>query len=336
MNIVIDCRYLGMSGIGRVLEGIIDNLPSNHNYYFLGKKDNILKYVISNNIIEDYTNPFSLKGLFINKQVNKYDLFFTPNFIIPFNIKIKTYVIIHDLIFLDVKESCNGFFDYKIKKYLLKRATKKATKIFTVSEFTKSRINYYFPKAKKEIVVSYNGLSKSIENYRYKHNQIIKKEKQLIYVGNIKKHKGLATLAHAMEKLPEYKLYIVGNKDGFRTSDDKLNEYLSNKNIIFTGKIPDDELYSLIQESTFLIQPSLYEGFGLPPLEALYLGTKPIISDIPVFIELYDNLDVIFFKVENNSELANKIKTSDSSCQFDINQLNKYSYKNFAEAIFKN
>lgn len=335
MNIVIDCRYLGMSGIGRVLEGILDNLPPDHNYYYLGKKESILKYINTNNIIEDFTNPFSFKGLFINKQINDYDLFFTPNFIVPFNIKIKTYVIIHDLIFLDVKASCNGFIDYRIKKFLLKRATKKANKIFTVSKFTKSRINYHFPRTKKEIIVAYNGLSKSIKNYKALNINVKKKDKQLIYVGNIKKHKGLATLASAMEKLPEYTLYIVGNKDGFRTSDNKLNEYLNNKNIIFTGKLSDNALYTLISESTFLIQPSLYEGFGLPPLEALYLGTKPIISDIPVFKELYNNLDVVFFKVEDSYELSNKIKTSNSICQFDIKQIDEYSYKNFAIKIFK-
>lgn len=336
MKIVIDCRYLGMSGIGRVLEGIIENLPQNNDYFYLGNKNMILKYVNTKNIVEDETNPFSVKGLFINKLVNNYDVFFTPNFILPFNVKIKKYIILHDLVFLDHKEICNGFIDYTIKKALISRGIKKASKIFTVSNFTKERILHYFPKLKKEIVVCYNGLSKSIIDFKEKHPKVLIKEKYLVYVGNIKKHKGLKTLIEAMKNIDEYKLYIVGNKDGFRTGDDEFNNYLKdNAKIHFTGRLSDDEMYKLVQSASFLIQPSLYEGFGIPPLEALYLGTKPIISDIPVFKEIYSNLDVAFFKVNDSNDLVEKIKNSDTNVK-EINDdiLNKYSYLNMKNIIF--
>lgn len=336
MKIVIDCRYLGMSGIGRVLEGLIENLPQNNEYLYLGNKNTINKFVNTTNVIEDNTNPFSLKGLFINKIVNNYDVFFTPNFILPFNVKIKKYIILHDLVFLDHKEICNGFIDYKIKKTLISRGIKKADKIFTVSNFTKERILHYYPKLKKEVVVCYNGLSKSIIDFKENHTKVLNKEKYIVYVGNIKKHKGLKTLVEAMKNIDEYKLYIVGNKDGFRTSDDEFNNYLKNNDKIqFTGRLSDGEMYKLVQNASFLIQPSLYEGFGIPPLEALCLGTKPIISDIPVFKEIYNDLDVVFFKVNDSNDLVEKIKNSDTNVK-DINEdiLNKYSYLNMANIIF--
>lgn len=336
MKIVIDCRYLGMSGIGRFLEGILENLPPSNEYYFLGKKDKISALVSSNNIIEDNTSPFSVKGLFINKSVNKYDIFFTPNFIVPFNVRIKIYSVIHDIIFLDYKESCNSYFDFLVKRFLIKRACKVSTKLFTVSKFTKNRIIMEIPKIKVNPIVIYNGITKNLVKFKESLKEpILKIDKQLIFVGNIKKHKGLETLAKAMNQLSNYELYIVGKKDGFRTKDEHLSKYLECKNIHFTGRIADDDLYKLILSSSFLIQPSYYEGFGLPPLEALYLGTKPIISDIEVFKEVYSDFDVTYFKVGDSTSLVDAIKTSDSNVKVDSDVLSqRYSFAKSASTIF--
>ena len=59
-----------------------------------------------------------------------------------------------------------------------------------------------------------------------------------------------------------------------------------------------------------LVQPSLYEGFGMPPLEALNLNTDVVLSDIPVFKEIYNNFPVIFFKSEDSSSLAQTLLTN--------------------------
>jgi len=61
-----------------------------------------------------------------------------------------------------------------------------------------------------------------------------------------------------------------------------------------------------LAESALLIQPSLYEGFGLPPLEAMILGTHAMISDIPVFREIYSDFPVVFFKAGDSNDLKNK------------------------------
>ena len=63
----------------------------------------------------------------------------------------------------------------------------------------------------------------------------------------------------------------------------------------------------MYSSSKLLIQPSLYEGFGLPPLEALKAGTNALISDIPVFKEIYKDFPVTFFKSENIEDLCSKI-----------------------------
>lgn len=309
MKIGIDCRYLGMSGIGRFLEGIIMMLPKEHSYVYWGNENKIKGYNLKGEILACDTSPFSPKGLFnAPKKLNQCDVFFTPNFIIPYGIKAPVYSTIHDVIFLDDKSTTTGFMDAKIKKHLLKRCSKKSKFIFTVSEFSKSRILHYFPKCQKRIGVVYTGLSNKLMEYQPK---ALEKRNQIIFVGNLKKNKNIIELLKAFEivktKDEAMELLLVGSND-HKTKDEALSKYLTMPGVRFTGRITDEELFDLISESRFLIQPSLYEGFGLPPLEALYLGTRSILNSIEVFKEIYYSFDVIFY--EGVEDLANKILTS--------------------------
>ncbi len=335
MKIAIDCRYLGKSGIGRVCEGIIDNIDyTEHSFYLIGNRNKLEKYSQAV-IIDDGTDPYSKKGLFKfnKKRINKEcDCLIIPNFIIPFGIKIPVHSVMHDLIFLDVRETVNGKIDYFIKKTLLKRCMKKSKTVACVSGFTKSRCIHHFKKYAKKCYVNYNGLSKDIIEYGNNHS-CSKKENTIIYVGNVKRHKGLNILleAFASAEDPTLKLKIIGEREGFLTGLD-LNEK-DYPNVTFTGRLDNEELFSEIQKAKFLVQPSVYEGFGLPPLEALYLGTQPIISDIEVFREIYSELPVIFF--ENVKDLTNKLKFQPIAinCSDIIN--GKFNFSDFACKLIK-
>lgn len=340
MRIAVDCRYLGKSGIGRACEGIINNLDySEHEIYLIGKESLLRKYSDAV-IVPDETNPFSKAGLFHfnKKRINREcDCIIIPNFIIPFGIKIPIHSVMHDLIFLDVKETVNGKVDYLIKETLLKRCMKKSKSIACVSAFTKSRCEYYFKKYADKCYVNYNGLSKDILEYGKTH-KAADKEDTIVFVGNVKRHKGLHTLLSAFSKVnnPALKLKIIGEKDGFLTGLD-INER-DYPNVEFTGKINNDALFFEIQRAKYLVQPSVYEGFGLPPLEALYLGTQPILSDIKVFREIYGDLPVKFFQDEE--QLVEEINSEADS--FDcidaikdaINE--KYNCRNFVQKLLSN
>ena len=336
MKIAIDCRYLGKSGIGRVCRGILDNLDYSENeYYLIGDEKKLSEYPQAKIIAND-GNPFSPKGLFdFPKEINKRcDSIVIPNFIIPYGIRIPVYTIMHDLIFLDLPNvSTRGSLDYQIKKVLLKRCMKKSVKIACVSGFTKSRCEHYFPKYADKCFVNYIGLSKEVMNFN---TTGIEKTNSIVYVGNVKPHKGLKTLIDAFHMLPKgkYQLKIIGERDGFLNgmkADD-----LQSDDVIFTGRLSDEKLLQEIASAAVLVQPSLYEGFGLPPLEALYLGTQPIISDIPVFKEIYGDLPVLFFKTGDVNDLSEKLrhisetKIVRRACCEQI-----YSYRNFYETLFK-
>lgn len=336
MKIAIDCRYLGLSGIGRFLESILDEFDFECNtYYLIGKLDKTKKYSPAI-YIEDNNSPFSIKGLLkINKKIiNSCDVFFTPNFVIPYGIKTRIVSMLHDIIFMDHKEWNKNFIDTLEKKILLNRGLKVSDKVFTVSNFSKERIIYYYPKYRDKISFSYPGVtSKFINRFDNSH-----KEEYIIYVGNVKKSKGLAVLLEAFEKIKDsnLKLYIVGDNSSFRNVDKSLNKYFKNPNVLFTGRISDSELLEKVQHAKFLIQPSFYEGFGSTPIESINLGTRPIISDIEVFKEVYSNLPVVYFKTGDADDLCKKILESEPTFTADLNEINKkYNYKNYADIILQ-
>jgi len=333
-KIAIDCRYLGMSGIGRFLEGILNNFDFNlFDITLIGKKEKITKYKNVKYIYDD-SNPFSMKSI-LNwnkvKQINKNDGFYSPNFIIPFGIKIKCYTTLHDIIFLDLKEVNKNKIDYISKKFLLKRSMKKSEKVFTVSKFSKDRIAYHFNKYKEKIVWFYPGVSQNFVSY----SKTLEKKNYIIYVGNIKKNKGLKTLLNAMPDIDQnLQIKIVGDATNFKNGDFEIIKFFDDPRITFTGKVSDDELLDLIAKAKYLIQPSLYEGFGLPPLEALYLGTQPIISNIEVFKEVYNDLPVKFFEVLNSKDLANKINEPNDIISIDKEKIEiKFSHNNCVKVI---
>jgi len=107
-----------------------------------------------------------------------------------------------------------------------------------------------------------------------------------------------------------HKLVIVGSKDNFRSQDTEALKRLSGMDITaveFTDFISDNKLKKLLSEASLLVQPSLYEGFGLPPLEAMVSGTAALVSDIPVFKEIYDGFPVTFFRAGDSGDLKTKL-----------------------------
>ena len=256
---------------------------------------------------------------------------FLPNFLVPFGIRLPVYAIMHDLAFLDVKETTKGTLDRLIKRTLLKRCMKRAKEISCVSAFTKERCEHYYGKLAKKCFVNYNGLSESVISYARTH-AVPEKADEIVYVGNVKPHKGLKTLLAAFSRLEgETKLKIIGEKEHFLTGLD-LDES-AYRNVEFTGRLTDEELLPAIARAKYLVLPSVYEGFGLPPLEALVLGTQPIVSDIPVFREVYEGLPVVFFQGEEGLAKALSCPPEEIDCREEV--LSRYSYARCAKTILE-
>ena len=313
MKIAMDCRFIGKSGIGTYIENILDELVHNHpkNEYLLIADKTFDDYVSFSNIRYVITDikPFSLKELFLFPvdEINKCDAFFTPYINIPGRIKIPVYSTIHDVIFLDLPELVSKV-GLLIRKFFIWRATRISKVIFTRSFFSKERILFHFPHS-NEIKIVRNCMSNGIINFN---TGDIVKQNYFIFIGNIKAHKGLNTLLKAFEIAQQQgldsKLVIVGSSEKFRTSDKDVTYLLANlKNVEFTGWVDNNKLFELLSSAKALVLPSRYEGFGIAPLEALYLGTNAIISDIPVLKEVYNSYPVSFFNVDNPESLCSAL-----------------------------
>lgn len=332
MKLAFDCRYIGRSGIGRVCEGILDALDFDaHEFYLIGRPDQLAKYEKAK-IIVDETDPYSLAGLrSFDKKLNKLcDALIIPNFLVPFGVKIPVHTVMHDLAFLDVRETTRGFVDKTIKKILLKRCMKKSETVACVSAFTLSRCEYYYKKLAGKCYVNYNGVSGGVFEYAARHAAADEKGNYIVFVGNVKPHKGLSTLLLAFSKLSDgTTLKIIGEKDKFLTGLE-LDES-AYESVVFTGKMNDEALFAEIRNARYLVLPSKYEGFGLPPLEALVLGTQPIVSDIPVFREVYAGLPVKFFTCEE--ELINELTLDPQTVNCNEEIALRYNYRDCARRL---
>lgn len=342
MKLTIDCRFIGKSGIGTYIENVVEAMirlyPDNE--YLLVVEKVLPQYGGMANVCQMVTDikPFTIRELlcFPTKEINHTDVFFSPYINIPFGIRVPVYSTIHDVIFWDKPELVSKV-GLWMRTFFVKHAMWASKGVFTVSEFSKGRITHHF-NCKKPITVVPNGVASHIRDY----NGSVAKEDYILFVGNVKEHKGLDVLVAAYQEARKMgltsTLTIVGNKDNFRTSANAfLAEALNDDSIVFTGRLSNEDLVETIAKAKVLVLPSFYEGFGIPPMEALYVGTDAIVSDIEVLNEIYRDLPVTFFKCGDRHDLADKLlnhNTVDFKQQ-DIKELidRLYSYEKAARMV---
>jgi glycosyltransferase involved in cell wall biosynthesis len=344
---------LNASGVGVYLRGILPFFLQSQNYFLLLGNTALLNSFASNTnvkIIECKEKPFSLNELFffprkIISKINSADIYYSPFFNIPRGIKVPIYTTIHDIIFPDMPELTSKA-GLAARMRFFRRAYKKSRKIFTVSEFSKSRIEHHLGKD-KPVIVTHCAIQQMFLEYRANHSSTRKKE-TIIFIGNIKKHKGLDYLLDAFhqarnEGLP-HKLIIIGSKENFRSSDNavlKKIEAIGTDAVSFTGFVSDETLMEYLSSAVLLVQPSLYEGFCFPPLEAMVLGTGALISDIPVLKEIYSGFPVTFFNAGNYKDLKEKmldllLNRRAPAVSLPEHLIQKYTFKKTSSIILGN
>ena len=347
MKLAIDCRMLGSGGIGSYLAALLPFFVKEFECTLFGNGELIKKYARDGNysVVDCEIPAFSLKEMLafppdLKKIINSCDLYYTPYCNIPGGIKIPVFSTIHDVVFLDIPE-LSGTLGTIARKWFYQHAVNKSRKVFTVSNFSKERIQTHLRTKPYQVVTTYNALP----HWFYQDVNIsVQKENYILFVGNIKKHKGLSTLLKAFKLVLSHgiqtKLMIVGNSENFRTGDTQIWTQISEcpkDSVVFTGRISDSDLNEVYAMAKVLVQPSLYEGFGMPPLEALNLDTDVVLSDIPVFKEIYNGFPVTFFKCQDADDLAQKlIQNWDNFGKKTIHVPETYSFEKTFDIIKTN
>lgn len=303
MRICVDVRMLKFSGIGKVIENLLTRLihkKSDWEFFLIGKNEDIVEFSFYNNenihIIECNCPIYSIKEQFLIPILipENIDVFWSPHYNVPVFYKGRLLVTIHDLAHLALTDINKSFIRRLYANTMIRLAVIKASTIVCVSNFTKEELIKYIPNVNKEkITVIYNGVDDKWKNIKNK--QSLHDKPYYVYVGNIKPHKNLHRLIEAY-KLVKNKikqdLILIGKKEGFITGENNIAEMIKGyeDRIFFTGFISDELLMQYIVNADAMVFPSLYEGFGLPPIEALAAG-KPVIaskaSSIPEICEDY-------------------------------------------------
>lgn len=348
--ITIDIRMINHSGIGTYIQNIVPILlekRQNDKFFLIGKNNEIKQHswINKKNVtvincdspIYSITEQFALKKL-IPKSTS---LFWSPHYNIPLFYRGKLITTIHDVFHLAFPEQLS-LTQKLYSKIMFKAVNFKSNLIVTVSNFSKKELIEKNKTNFQKIRVVHNGVNR-IENPKIKqtNNDLLSKS-YLLYVGNVKPHKNLSNLLDAFEIIQEKEnidLIIVGKKDGFITPDKKVlkkAESLGSK-VIFTGFISDELLAEYYKNAIALVFPSLYEGFGLPPLEAMVMKC-PVISSNKASLPEVCQDSALYFNPESVTDIAEKIQTllKDQKLQVEfknkgVRHVQSFSWKKAAE-----
>lgn len=288
-NITIDARMINASGIGTVVKNILKRmiyLKPEWNFNILGNYGELNKFEYLHednvNIIKCDAPIYSIREQFelIKTIPENTDVFWAPHYNIPIFYGGKLVVTVHDVFHLAMPQFVEGVHKKVYAKFMFNMVKRKADKIITVSNFTASELKKYVGVSDEKIQVIYNGIDEEWFNVPLKEK--VHHKPYILFVGNVKPHKNLKTLVKAFLEVKdniEHDLIIVGKKDGFITGDGEVSKYVKGNEdrIIFTGYVEDDILKQYYKQADIFVFPSLYEGFGLPPLEALAAGCKRVI-----------------------------------------------------------
>ncbi len=189
---------------------------------------------------------------------------------------------------------------------------RKSDYIATDSSFSKEELARYVARGKNDPLVIHNGVNQNRFEKNFspsQRDQIRIKyqlpEKFLLYVGNLKPHKNISGLLQAFKrlKMSEISLVLVGKFEGLRHSI----EMISQERVCIIGEILDEEVPIFYSMAELFVFPSYYEGFGLPPLEAMSCGCPTAISDAASMPEICGDA-ALYFDPHNPEAISKALR----------------------------
>lgn len=350
MNISFDALPMiseNMSGIGYCQAGLTGEMIKSHpedsyTFDYFSRKDHEVKrkrlsaYMRANcTLNESHFSGFLYRSI-MNIIPVPYSLFFGKkadvthffNYIVPPFVHGKKIVTIHDMVIRAYPETVR----FRTKQLLLtgmKKSMKRADVIVTDSEFSKSEITKYYPQFADKIQVVYCGVNTE-KFYHIEDRAVIEKTKQsleidgeyFLYLGTIEPRKNLERLVEAYRILKDKygdipKLVMAGGKGWLNSGIyGKVQEYGLEDSVIFTKYIPDEDICPLMNGACAFVFPSIYEGFGMPPLEAMACGVPvvssteaslpEVVGDCAVMVDAYSPESIAdgMYRIYSDRELA--------------------------------
>lgn len=372
MKIVVDARMYGLehAGIGRYVLNLINQIEKvdeKNDYFILLRKKYYRKLKFKNKrfkkILVDIPHYSFQEQFFLPGVLKKLkpDLVHFPHFNLPVFWRGRYIVTIHDLI----KHQSKGrktttklafFYWFKYLAYQINIffAVKRAQKIITPSQFWKKELVRRYHLKENKIVVTYEGAGEFLNKKPTISGQKALKKYGItkpfvIYTGSLYPHKNVLNLVKAIVHLnnsnkleKKISLVVASARNVFLERFKKEIEKTKGLDlVILAGFVPDGELIALYQEAEAFVTPSLLEGFGLTPLEAMAVGLPVVSSKASCLPEIYDEA-AIYFDPLDIDDMAEKIKEviNDKKLRQELikkgfQQVKKYSWQKMAKETLK-
>ncbi len=360
MRIAIDARKLYDFGVGTYIRNLLTHLSridGDTDYVLLCRENDcgfaaglgpnfraVAEPSAGYSIGEQIRIPMALR----REQI---DLFHSPHYVLPPLTHCRAVVTIHDCIHLTFPRYFRSRFAYAYARSVLWAATRRADRILTVSEASKTDILRRLKVPADKVTVIYNAIDERLkrapspeqiamvrERYQIDHSYVL-------YVGNIKPHKNVVRLIEAFDILRKngfehLRLFVIGDQVSKHPSLRRaVHSHKLHKHVRFFGFVPFETLQVLYHLAAVFVFPSLYEGFGLPPLEAMACGTPvvtsivssmpEVVGDAALLVDPYDPHSIAqgMEKVLTDADLRDSLRSRGFA------QVERYSWEDSAARV---
>lgn len=339
MNIAVNTRLLlknRIEGIGRFafesLKELVKQRPED-TFYFYFDRAYESEFIFSDNIVPVVVHPQArhpiLWELWFNYQLpyyfkkHKIDVFFSPEFYLSEKVNIPQIAVFHDINYIHQPNMVTGW----AGRYLRNKTPKfaqKACKILTVSEFSAQDISTTLKVNRKKLGVCYNGISSTFKTVD---SESPRQHPFFLVFGAINARKNIVSILKAFDAFKaedqnNHELVFIGTKMQWTTEmQDTLDQMASKASVVFLGRQSDEVACLYLNHAQALLYVSLFEGFGLPIIEAQQCGC-PVVTSTTSCLPEISGQGALLVNPLNLEEITKAIKTF----QIDSDKTNRMHY----------
>jgi len=332
MRILIDAHLSEnwLTGVGRYINELVKGLltADRENEYIILVRDNLepkhpLLQLDLPNLIRRKVNLYglSLKQHYVIPDLIKYyqpDVYHHPQFYLPLGVHVPSIITVHDIIPFRHAEYFpkKAVFKRGYMRWMLQSALKRASKVIVISEATRQDIIDMFSAQSERIETVYHGISLNGHSVHLNSRDILKKylvkKPYILFVGERRPHKNIPRLIEGFKKVTELagdeiQLVIAGKaRPDYKLPENIIKESNLESRILLLDFVEDDILKLLYKNAELFILPSLYEGFGMPLLEAMKFDLPVLGANISSMPEVIGDAGLLFDPL-NTDDLAEKV-----------------------------
>jgi len=317
-TVAVDVRMVNAPGIGTYLRNLVPRVLAARPSWRFVLRGNVPAITrlgwseLANVSAQAFDEPIysmSEQWSLARRRTERVDAFWAPHYNIPLWQRAPLVVTMHDVMHLARQEYTSSAAKHAYARFMFATIRRRAAAILAVSEFTKGEFLRLVGTPRAPITVALNGVDEGwFEQAPSSPNP---SGPYVVCIASLKPHKNLVALIDAFGALRDripHKLLIVGRIDGLRTTDTTVSARVdaSGGRVRLVGEVSDVSLRSLIDGAAALVHPSLYEGFGLPPLEAMAAGCPCLVSRTTAMPEVCGDA-VLYCNPRDSADIAARL-----------------------------